>query len=148
MLMVAELVEVFEALQGIDWDCGASNGEGLSRVLATELYPDAVDGFATAAVWLDSPDRPDFVSNTDPTDTNFVSTGCAVLFLNWLRYQLKFQWSEIVAAGAATLGQTYTKLTGQTDGFEKFSALLQSVYPISIPSGLSTDKPFPLAQRP
>ena len=144
MLVIAELVEVFEALQGLGWDCGASNGEGLSRVLATDLYPDALDGFTTAAVWLDTPDRPDFVNNTDPTDTNFVSTGCAVLFLNWLRYQLTFQWSDIVASGAQTLGQTYTNLTGQADGFEQFSTLLQNSYPIGTPSGLTTDNPFPL----
>ena len=144
MLVIAELVEVFEALQGVGWDCGASHGEGLSRVLATELYPDALNGFATAAAWLDTSDRPDFVNNTDRTDTNFVSTGCAVLFLNWLGYQLNFQWSDIVAAGAPTLGQTYTKLTGQSDGFEQFSALLQSAYPIGTPSGLGTDNPFPL----
>ena len=145
MLVIAELVEVFEALQAAGWDCGASNDEGLSRVLATELYPDALNGFATAAVWLDTADRPDFVNNTDPTDTNFVSTGCAVLFLNWLRYQLNFQWSDTVAAGALTLGQTYTKLTGRNDAFEQFSPLLQRAYPIGNPSGLSTDNPFPLA---
>src|SRR5437879_3501093 len=39
MLMVAELVEVFEAAQNVGWDCGGSNGEGLSRVLASALYP-------------------------------------------------------------------------------------------------------------
>ncbi len=49
MLVVAEEVEVFEAAQNQGWDCGASNGEGLSRVLATELYPAELDGFFTAA---------------------------------------------------------------------------------------------------
>src|SRR6266496_3144684 len=39
MLLLAEVVEVFSAEQGQGWNCGASNGEGLSRVLATELYP-------------------------------------------------------------------------------------------------------------
>src|SRR5262249_30206747 len=37
-LAAAEIVEVFSAAQGLGWDCGKSNGEGLSRVLATELY--------------------------------------------------------------------------------------------------------------
>jgi len=105
MLMIAELVEVFEALQGAGWDCGASNGEGLSRILATELYPAALDGFTTATDWLDTPDRPDFVNQTDPSDTNFVSTGCAVLFLNWLHYQLGYDWTAIVGAGGPTLGR-------------------------------------------
>ena len=44
---------------------------------------------ANYAAWLDS-DRPDFVSRTDPSDNNFVSTGCATLFLNYLRHQLGF----------------------------------------------------------
>jgi len=30
------------------------------------------------------------VSKTDKTDTNYFSIGCSVLFLNWLRFQLKF----------------------------------------------------------
>ena len=34
--MVAELVEVFEAAINNGWQCGQTNGEALSRVLATE----------------------------------------------------------------------------------------------------------------
>jgi hypothetical protein len=143
-LVIAEEVEVFEAAQGVGWDCGANNGEGLSRVLATELYPNELDGYATAAAWLDSSNRPDYVDTTDPTDQNPVSTGCAVLFLNYLRYQLNFSWSAIVGAGAPMLGQTYTNLTGATNGFQQFSTLLQANYPIGTPSGLTTDNPFPL----
>ncbi len=82
----AEIVEVFSAAQGGDWDCGASNGEGLSRVLATELYPAELDGYTTAADWLDG-GRPDDVNQTNPTDQDAVSNGCAVLFLNYMRYQ-------------------------------------------------------------
>jgi len=144
MLVVAEEVEVFEAAQNQGWDCGASNGEGLSRVLATELYPAELDGFFTAASWLDSPDRPDWVSQTDPTDQNAVSTGCAVLFLNYLRYQLNFSWPEIVEAAGSTLEQTYDALTGNSGGFSSFKALLDSNFPPGQPSGLTTDNPFPL----
>jgi hypothetical protein len=144
MLVVAEEVEVFSAAQGAGWNCGASNGEGLSRVLATEMYPAELDGFTSAAVWLDTPGRPNFVDTNDPTDRNYVSIGCSVLFLNYLRYQLKFTWNEIVEAAASTLGQTYTKLTGATDGFAQFSALLQAHFPAGHPSGLTNDNPFPL----
>ena len=42
--------------------------------------------FATGASWLGS-NRPDFVTNTDPTDQNFVSTGWGTLFINYLRFQ-------------------------------------------------------------
>ena len=43
-LVVAEIVEVFSAAQNLGWDCGADNGEGLSRVLASGLYPAELDG--------------------------------------------------------------------------------------------------------
>jgi hypothetical protein len=37
-LLVAEADEVFMANFGHGWNCGASNGEGLSRVLANDIY--------------------------------------------------------------------------------------------------------------
>jgi hypothetical protein len=144
MLVVAEEAEVFSDTQGFGWDCGASNGEGLSRVLATELYPAELGGYTTAARWLDTANRPDFVSVNDPTDGNPVSTGCSVLFLNYLRYQLKFAWADIVSKGGSTLEETYQNLTQQSDGLTPFKALLQARYPVGKPSGLETDNPFPL----
>jgi hypothetical protein len=144
LVVVAEEVEVFSDAQGLGWDCGASNGEGLSRVLATLLYSAELDGYTTAAAWLDTPDRPDFINVNDPTDRNSVSTGCSVLFLNYLHYQLDFTWAEIVQAGAPTLAQTYTKLTQQPDGLTPFKALLQAFYPVGTLSGVTTDNVFPL----
>jgi hypothetical protein len=44
MLVIAELVEVFEAMQGRGWDCGRTNGEALSRALAAALYPNSATG--------------------------------------------------------------------------------------------------------
>jgi hypothetical protein len=144
MLLVAEVVEVFSAEQGRGWDCGASNGEGLSRVLATEFYPAELDGFNSAASWLDTPGRPNFVDANDPTDRNYVSIGCSVLFLNWLRYELKYGWRQIVTAGGPTLARTYTNLTGQPDGWTRFSTQLAVRYPMGSPSGLTTDNAYPL----
>jgi hypothetical protein len=144
MLAVAEAVEVFEAALGNGWDCGASNGEGLSRVLSTELYPAELDGFASAASWLDTPDRPDFVDQNDPTDTNYESIGCATLFLNYLRYQLHYGWADIVRQGGPTLAATFLNLTGKADAFGPFLALMDAVFPRGIPSGLTDDNPFPL----
>jgi hypothetical protein len=60
MLNVAEADEVMMNNQGAGWNCGASAGEGLSRVLATQRYPASLDGFASAASWLNS-SRPDWV---------------------------------------------------------------------------------------
>ena len=89
-LFVVEEDEVFEAFFGHGWGCGDSNGEGLSRILANEIYPNVEPpNFVSAPVWLDN-GRPDYVNRTDATDTNYMSIGCSVLFLNWLHYQLNF----------------------------------------------------------
>lgn len=142
-LNIAEFVEVFEAVQARGWDCGKSNGEGLSRVLGTEPYPQELDGYATAAAWLDS-SRRNFVDHTFNSDTNEPANGCSVLFLNWLRHQLNFSWSQIVGAAAPTLGHTYTTLTGKKDGWKQFRSLINAHFPKGRPSGLTTDNPFPL----
>ncbi|HET7421374.1 MAG TPA: hypothetical protein VFL27_13445 [Candidatus Dormibacteraeota bacterium] len=142
-LNVAEFVEVFEAVQGGGWDCGKSNGEGLSRVLATDLHPAQLDGFATAPAWLDSR-RHDYVDTNFDSDTSALANGCSVLFLNWLRFQLGFSWAQIVGAAGPTLGSTYSQLTGKNDGFKQFSSLLESHFPKGRASGLHTDNPFPL----
>jgi hypothetical protein len=149
-LVIAEADEVFMANFGHGWDCGASNGEGLSRVLANDMVPGAEPpGFVSASVWLDpptdgTPSRPDFVNNTDPIDTNYHSIGCSVLFLNWLRFQLGHSWKDVIAAGGPTLAQTYANLTGLTDGFARFKALIQQHYPEGSISGVTKDNPFPL----
>jgi hypothetical protein len=143
MLAVAEAAEVMMANQNAGWDCGASAGEGLSRVLATERYPQSLDGFASASSWLDG-GRPDWVTRTEPTDQDYVSIGCATLFLNYLRYQLNCGWDRIVQAGGTTLAQTYESLTGRTDAFQTFADLLAQRFPPGQPSDLTTDNPFPI----
>jgi hypothetical protein len=144
MVNMAEVVEVFSAAQAKGWDCGAGNGEGLSRVLATELHPTQLNGFTTASAWLDSNPRPNFVDNNDPTDRNAVSTGCSVLFLNYLHYQLGFSWHDIVAAGGVTLADTHATLTGKSGGWSAFSALLEAHFPTGRTSGVTKDNVFPL----
>jgi hypothetical protein len=149
-LVIAEEDEVFEANFGHGWDCGASNGEGLSRVLANDMVPGVEpQGFVSPPVWLDGPSdtgilREDWVNKTDATDVNYFSIGCSVLFLNWLRFQLNFTWTQIIAAGTPTLAGTYQNLTGKNDGFAKFKALIDQKFPPGQPSGLTTDNPFPL----
>jgi hypothetical protein len=143
MLVVAEADEVFMADQAKGWDCGASNGEGLSRVLAAERYPGSLNGFASASAWLNG-GRPDFVSQTDPTDQNYVSIGCATLFINYLRHQLDYDLAAIVEAGGSTLEATYKTLTGGQGGFAAFAALLERHFPTGHPVDLADDNPFPL----
>jgi hypothetical protein len=148
MLVVAEADEVFMANQAGGWDCAASNGEGLSRVLATQIYPAQLDGFKTADSFLNS-SRPDWVTNNDPTagtggGFNAVSIGCSTLFLNYLRYQLHISLARIVEAGGTTLQHTYQNLTGSSDAFGPFAALLQRHIPQGTAVTLSSDNVFPL----
>jgi hypothetical protein len=143
-LMVAEADEVFMANFGHGWDCGASNGEGLSRVLSNELYNVESANFISSDVWLNAKPRPNFVDRTDPSDTHYKSIGCAVLFLNWLRFQLHHSWAAIVASGGATLGDTYRNLTGKTTGWQDFQAVMEAHFPVGKKAKPGTDNPFPL----
>jgi hypothetical protein len=143
-LFVSQAVDVFGAVQNKGWSCGSSNGAGLKRALAASLYPDKTKDWETAPSWLDTPNRPDWVNQNDPTDIDAVATGCAVLFLNYLHTQLNIPWQKIVQVGGSTLGQTYANLGLGSDGFTKFKQLLDKHFPVGTPSRLTTDNPFPL----
>jgi hypothetical protein len=146
MLVVAEEEEVFEAAY-TGWGCGRSDGEALSRVLAQIMYPEALDGYATAASWLDG-GRPDWIGVAEDTDRNYVSIGAGTLFLFYLRYQLGLSWAKIVKAGRgqATLAQTYQRLTGRATAYADFKAFVDRQWPPGRPSGIAgTDNPFPLS---
>lgn len=144
-LLVAEADEVFMANFGHGWDCGASPGEGLSRVLANDFYQGVEPAdFVASNVWLNLNPRPNFVDNTDPTDRNYDSIGCAVLFLNWLRFQQNYSWAQIVAGGGATLAETYQSLTGKATGWVDFAAFMSAQFPVGRQYDLTTDNPFPI----
>jgi hypothetical protein len=143
MVAMAEAVEVFSAAQNAGWNCGASNGEGLSRVLSSALHPTQLDGFATAGDWLNSR-RQNYVDHSEGTDVDPMSTGCATLFLNYLHHQLGHPWAAIVAHGHPTLAATYHALQNRNDGWEQFSTLLAAHYPPGHRSHVATDNVFPL----
>jgi hypothetical protein len=144
-LVDAEVAEVLMATQAKGFDCGANNGEALSRMLPTVLYPNLRYRFSTGNTWLNStnPSRPDWITNTDPTDQNLVSTGCASLFLNYLAYQLNFSWPNILAAAAPTLAGTAANL-GLQNAFNDFASLLERHFPDGTQVVLPDDDPFPL----
>jgi hypothetical protein len=146
-LNCAEVDEVLMAAQAKGWNCGASAGEGLSRVLATELHPASLGRFASASRWLNSA-RPDWVTQTEGTDRDYVSIGCATLFINYLRHQLRFSLAQIVQAAGTTLQQTYERLTGSTDAFGPFASLLEARFPPGVTVDLTNDNPFPLSEVP
>jgi hypothetical protein len=144
-LLVAEADEVFMANFGHGWDCGASNGEGLSRVLANDIYKGVEPAdFMSSDVWLNLNPRPNFVDHTDPTDTNYNSIGGSVLFLNWLRFQLNHSWTDIVAKGGSTLAATYKNLTGKITGWKDFETIINAHFPPGKQYNLGTDNPFPV----
>ena len=144
-LLVAEEDEVFMANFGHGWNCGASNGEGLSRVLANDIYKNVEPAdFISSSVWLNLDPRPDYVDRTEPTDTDYNSIGCSVLFLNWLRFQLNYSWEQIVAAGTATLAGTYKNLSGKDTAWQDFEAVINANFPVGQQYNLDTDNPFPL----
>jgi phosphatidylserine/phosphatidylglycerophosphate/cardiolipin synthase-like enzyme len=127
--VVAELVEVFEAAIANGWDCGHTNGEGLSRALAGErnpaLDPDLVP---TEQAWW-SNGHADYVTTNQADDRDANGNGCGTLFLYYLHSQLGFSWQQIATSGGATLGACYQKLTGQgpAQGFGDFVARLATL---------------------
>jgi hypothetical protein len=78
---------------------------------------------------------PDWVSRTEGTDRDYVSTGCAVVYLYWMRF-LGFSTKEIVAAGGATLSANYQALTGKTTAYADLTAALHGLT-------VNSDDPFP-----
>lgn len=152
MLLAAEVVEVLAAALPIPvWGCKTSAGEGLSRVLAAELYPSAFAGFVTAGVWLNSA-RPDFVTTVGTTDTDLVAVGCSTLFLNYLHSQpgLEFSWHDIICGDMPikTLADVYAKLTKEpaANAFPAFDKLVLGRFPLTQPFlvQLTSDNPFPI----
>jgi hypothetical protein len=157
-LLMAEVAEMFmseqEAVLGKGFNPSHSHGEGLSRVMGVQNYPAIAGRFSTGSEWLNSigPTRPDWVTNTEPTDQDYVSIGCAALFLNYLRHQLGFTWQQIIAAADNTLALVATNL-GVHNAYNDFYAVLARHYPVGKPAsnlprdseGFVIDDVFPLS---
>src|ERR1700728_3782487 len=143
-LLFAEVAEVLMHKQNKGWDCGASNGEALSRVLAADLClgPRALPiGFVTAPIWLKNRAQ-NWVDEKEYTDQDPVANGCGVLFLNWLRFAQGHTWNDVIGAAAETLAKTYSKLTGSTQAWVAFRGVVDAMFPPSQPVTLTTDNPF------
>jgi hypothetical protein len=144
-LLATQVVDLFAAAQGRGWLCDCSHGEALSRVLASALYPNQIQGFATAGAWLNG-SRENFIATSETSETNLAWTGCAALFLNYLHSQLGYDWQAIVAAGGPTLSETYHRVTGDaTDPFPAFQRLLNWHFPLRHRYRLVGDDPFPIS---
>jgi hypothetical protein len=140
-LFVAEAVEVASATQNLGWDCGATNGEAISRVIAERIHPVVLDGYSTASSWLNS-SRPNWIDQNENTDQDDVSNGCGVLFLNWLHDIKGFSFTQICQAAGATLAATYQTLSGKTTAWTDFTSDVDSRWPVGHPSGVMSDAPW------
>jgi hypothetical protein len=133
-LYVAELSESFMGPQGGGWGCGFSNGEGLSRFCAEQETPaGTLNAFATGPAWA-SAGFPDWVSQTEQTDKDDVSTGCSIVYIYWM-LSLGYTIPQVVQAAGATLSANYQTLTGKNSAYQDLQAAV---------SGLSvtSDNPF------
>jgi hypothetical protein len=134
-LYVAELSESFMGPQGGGWGCGFSNGEGLSRFCAEQETPaGTLDAFATGPAWAMA-GFPDWVTKTEQTDQDSVSTGCAVVYIYWMLSQ-GFTIPQIVQAAGATLSANYQKLTGKATAYQDLRAAMNGL-------SITSDNPFP-----
>ena len=134
-LYVAELSECFMGAQGTGWGCGFSNGEGLSRFCAEQETPSGtLNAYVTGPAWAGA-GFPDWVSKIEQTDQDSVSTGCAIVYLYWMR-SLGFTISQIVKAAGATLAANYQTLTGKTTAYQDLLAAVRGLT-------VTSDNPFP-----
>jgi hypothetical protein len=147
-LMVAELVEVFQAAINNGWNCGQTNGESLSRVLAVARNANLASLIAETAQGWWSNGHQDYVTDNSADDQNQDANGCGSLFLYYLNGQLGYSWTRIVTAGGSSLGATYQALTGKaaSQGFQDFVNLLSTLDQggqLALPSN---GNPFPVNQ--
>ena len=145
-LFTAELAECFMGLQNRGWNCGASNGEALSRFLAeqTSNGPAGVlAGYESAPQW-DAAGRPDWIDATEPTDQDLVSVGCGVVYLYWMLSK-GYTAAQITQAGCpdGTLSSNYAALTGAASAWSAFQTALAA---LNAPIG--SDNPWRNAPAP
>jgi hypothetical protein len=144
--LTAEIVEVFEAAINNGWDCGVTNGESLSRVLAFERHPEIAREFnPTEQDWWAQGHR-DYVNDNSAGDTDQIAAGCGDLFLYYLHSQLTFDWTSVSGAGGRTLGATYQALTGYDppQGFKDFIAALATIDKGGTLALPASGNPFPI----
>jgi hypothetical protein len=133
-LYVAELSECFMGAQNKGWGCGYSNGEGLSRFLAEyETAAGTLNAFATGPAWS-SAGTPDWVSKTEQTDQDGVSTGCSIVYIYWM-LSLGYSIADIVQAAGATLSANYKTLTGKKTAYADLVAAVKGL-------SIASDNPF------
>jgi hypothetical protein len=133
-------------LQNRGWNCGASNGEALSRFLAeqTSNGPGGVLADYDSAEQWDAAGRPDWIDATEPTDQDIVSVGCGVVYLYWMLSK-GYTAAQITQAGCpdGTLSSNYGELTGSSNAWNNFRAALATLN-----GPIGSDNPWSKAPAP
>jgi hypothetical protein len=158
-LLASELTEefMFTIASGWGYSFGdkteASNGEALSRFLATKIYTSlstntsAINGFWISNDWLNS-SRADYVNNPQDDNRPDAVTGCCELVLYYLYTQPAFNdIPTLIADYSQKLSGVYSNLSGDLgDPFPFFSRLVGNAFPgiAQISTGPNFDNLFPL----
>ena len=128
--------------------CGVSTGEALSRWCAAVTSNNALSDFSTAPAWAQD-GMPDFVDQTDPTDSSADSTGCGMAFISWLMSKgislASIVQGLVALTEAGTFAQLYANLTldAASNAWPSFQAAVQN-----LPNGVTNDDPFGAAAQP
>lgn len=140
-LLVAEVDEVFQAMTGT-WNCGLTNGEAHSRVMAEVVRPTDTPAILDGDIvgWWNNGTPVDYVNDNSQDDQNQQANACGSVFMYYLQ-SLGFSWNQITAAGASSLGATYTKLTGKS-GAQGFSDFVAALLKLNLPADQWSDDPF------
>jgi hypothetical protein len=95
------------------------------------------------------------VANTKGTDQDIYSYGCAILFINYLVYQLGHSLKDVIRAGGSSLAETYARVTGQPSvvccppegaAYNAINSLLQAHIGSSTTNNMRRDNIFPLLE--
>ncbi len=155
-VFVAELAEILMGFTGYGWNAGNSMGEGLSNLLGALLHPAgyySTNQGPRINQWLNgggtnpvNPPRADFVANTKGTDQDIFSYGCAILFINYLVYQLGHPLRDVIRASGSSLAENYARVTKQpqSGAYNAINALLQAHIGSSTTNNMRNDNIFPL----
>jgi hypothetical protein len=159
--LIAEVDECFEQASGLMLPAFGP-GEGHSIAMAQTIRPftqpymldkngwwkglSLVDFSTTPHTFLPQtpPGQPtDYFTNGHTPDTYSASTQCNLLAWYWL-HSLGYDWKTLTAAGGASMGAVYAKLTGKTpqQGFTAFVAACAAIQDANGNLPISNGNPF------
>jgi hypothetical protein len=150
-LVMAEVCESYDGLANKGIDCGGSGGEGQSRKMA-EMVSGGITGAMSGGFSARSSyTGGDWISKDSGTDQDYDSTGCSMLFYDWMQslgHTLKA--CTIIGEPGNNLDGVYAALTGKpkSQAFSDFQTALGKVNINDVnPFGIKDD-PYPIGTQP